>query len=163
MEMPMTLEEAVFEINGPMGMYNIVLNFPSQQIEDAMQQLPDRRREPTVRMYVLVKRILDEQKEALDDGTPFVRLFDGYIRKRRTMPEMPKLVDRTRNVAKAIFRFVVEGMPVQSRSEAAQRVAICETNECGFFDGSICRHKNCGCYTKVKTFLTTEHCPLQMW
>lgn len=78
-------------------------------------------------------------------------------------PVMPSIGRRVLNFSKAIFKFVVSGLPTEEKREAKKRLSICETNECGYFDGSICRHQNCGCYTKVKTFLTTEHCPLGKW
>jgi hypothetical protein len=80
-----------------------------------------------------------------------------------TPPQMPSLVTRTSNLTKAMFRFVVEGMPIESKPEATRRLEICETNECGYFDGSICRHTKCGCFSKIKTFFATEHCPLGHW
>lgn len=79
------------------------------------------------------------------------------------LPPTPSMATRAKNLGKAMFRFVAEGMPVESRAAAEARVKICESNACGYFDGSICRHAKCGCFTKIKTFLTTEHCPLGHW
>jgi hypothetical protein len=80
-----------------------------------------------------------------------------------TSADMPSAGTRAGNFARAMFRFVVEGMPIESRADAEARLSICESNECGFFDGSVCRHTKCGCFSKIKTFLTTEHCPLGKW
>jgi hypothetical protein len=78
-------------------------------------------------------------------------------------PAMPEAVERAGNLGRALFRFVVAGLPIETREHADARVKICETNECGFYDGSVCRHTKCGCFTKIKTFLETEHCPIGKW
>lgn len=112
--------------------------------------------------YVLYVR--ETYAERLAAGMPFTVAFnDFYLNQKSTRHAVPKMPARMKNFSKAIFRFIVEGMPTETKESALQRLAICETNECGYFDGSICRHQNCGCFTKIKTFLTTEHCPLNKW
>jgi hypothetical protein len=130
---------------------------------------------------------ISEQPEGRPDGGPpafteddIIRIVFGGDRARmlsyldtqqkkvydRAVPSqrpMPAPAARAQNFAKAMFRFVVEGLPVESKAKAAERLAVCEKNECGFFDGSVCRHAKCGCFTKIKTFLTTEHCPIGKW
>lgn len=45
------------------------------------------------------------------------------------------------------------GAPQCSKEEIDRRFAICQTNECGFFDGSACA--KCGCkVSRVKRFLS---------
>lgn len=100
-------------------------------------------------------RRLDEGKVAGEEPTS--NLADNNL------PPMPDLVDRVGNLVPALFRWAVAGLPVESRGEAEKHLAICETNECGFFDGSVCRHIKCGCFSKIKTFLSTEHCPIGRW
>lgn len=82
---------------------------------------------------------------------------------RHTAPNGPSVVTRVKNFSGALFRFVVEGMPIESKEEATRRLEICESNACGHFDGSVCRHTKCGCFSKIKTFFATEHCPVDRW
>ena len=79
------------------------------------------------------------------------------------LPGMPKITTRAKNFSKAMFKIVVNGLPFETREGAKKKLAICETNECGYFDGSICRHQNCGCFSKIKTFFETESCPIDKW
>ena len=79
------------------------------------------------------------------------------------LPDMPTASTRAGNFSKAMFKLVVNGFPVATKAEAERKLAICETNDCGYFDGSICRHQNCGCFSKIKTFFETENCPIGRW
>ena len=105
---------------------------------------------------------LPTQPEGRVDFVPKRIEKKGYF-KTPEEPDMPATSVRAGNFARALFRFVVEGMPIESKPEAQRRLSICETNECGYFDGSVCRHTKCGCFSKIKTFFSTEHCPLGKW
>jgi|ERR1051326_4596749 hypothetical protein len=67
------------------------------------------------------------------------------------------------NAIAATFRVVkaaVKGEKVHvSSEESDRRLAICQS--CEFFTGTTCL--KCGCITKFKTKLATEHCPIQKW
>lgn len=75
----------------------------------------------------------------------------------------PTIATRAGNFSKAMFRWVAEGFPLETKAEANRRVAICESNACGYFNGSICLHQRCGCYANIKRFIATEHCPIGKW
>ena len=76
--------------------------------------------------------------------------------------EMPSLPSRAGHFAVGIFKFIVEGMPLSTKVEAERKLALCEGG-CEYFDGSVCRHTKCGCFSKIKTFFETESCPIGKW
>ena len=77
----------------------------------------------------------------------------------------PSLMKRATNAGKAVARSVVNVLKLkqpllEASEEAARRLAICKA--CPMLDANrmICKHANCGCYLKAKTYLRAEHCPL---
>ncbi len=106
--------------------------------------------------------VMETYKKELADGKEFANLFVYHVTSGHKTEE-PDFNQRAKNFSKAIFKFVVDGMPIESKAKAKERLAICELNECGYFDGSVCRHLNCGCFAKIKTFFSTEHCPIGKW
>lgn len=113
----------------------------------------------------MVLEVKETYPKEIEQGAVFSILFSKHFEKKQegTLPEKPAMKTRASNFSKAIFRFVVEGMPISSKEKAHEKLAICESNECGYFDGSICRHTKCGCFAKIKTFFETEHCPIGKW
>ena len=84
--------------------------------------------------------------------------FDGVKR-------MPSMATRAGNLGKALVRSAVNVVKLkqpllEASDEAARRLAICKA--CPMLDANrmICKHANCGCYLKAKTYLRAEHCPL---
>jgi len=106
--------------------------------------------------------VMDIYAEELKNGGQFIDLFVRHPFN-NDLPQRPAMPRRAKNFSKAVFRFVVDGMPLESKAVASRRLAMCERNQCGFFDGSVCRHINCGCYSKIKTFFASEHCPVGLW
>lgn len=105
--------------------------------------------------------IMDDYEGRLAAGEEFLNLYTSHnFGSKKSMPGISR---RVRHFSKAIFKFVAAGCPTATKEKAEARVAICEANVCGYFDGSICRHQNCGCYTKIKKFLETESCPVGKW
>lgn len=153
------------------GIPEIQYNSWKQTLEEFLLSWDGNNFEPSFRVWALEK----EQEESESLGVKFtpnpdfdpVKAEEAKNGKIVTcgdpLPDTPSLTTRAGNLSKALFRWAVEGLPVESKESASARVAICETNECGFYDGSICRHQKCGCFSKIKTFLTTEHCPLGKW
>ncbi len=107
-------------------------------------------------------------KAELKAGTSMSVLFARHDQKKMALHEMPKITKRAKHASVALFKFaitsILEGrLPVKTKEEAKRRFALCESNECGYFDGSICRHTQCGCFSKIKTFFETEACPIGEW
>jgi hypothetical protein len=124
--------------------------------------------QPTQDLYKLdlLLEVADVYHENIKNGEHFWTLFNKHATVSpdgRGKPAVPRLETRAKNFTKALFRFIVQGFPLSTRKQAMEKLAICETNECGFFDGSICRHTKCGCFTRIKTFFESEHCPIGKW
>ncbi len=75
--------------------------------------------------------------------------------------EGPGALRRVANFLKAAAKHVAAGAPKVSVEEASRRLAICETNVCGFYRDGVCQHPACGCTLIEKTRWATERCPLE--
>jgi hypothetical protein len=76
---------------------------------------------------------------------------------------LPPVLTQIKNVSAAAMRagnaLATGRFPVATKEAAAQRKAICET--CEFFrpQDERCSHPKCGCFTQVKVWFASEHCP----
>jgi len=81
--------------------------------------------------------------------------------------ESPKAVTKAKNFSKAMFKFAWQlsegGKTVVSDEVLNERIAICESNKCGKFNGKRMVCAQCGCPFKKKLVLSTEKCPLNYW
>lgn len=80
---------------------------------------------------------------------------------------VPPLPKRIKHVSRALFKFAVraiqEGkLPIETKENAQRKLSICE-DDCEYYNGSICTHIDCGCFSKIKTFFETENCPVGKW
>lgn len=115
---------------------------------------------------ILLDHIVEAKKVYADEiaaGGTFSVLFFRYLEGLKSGKTVPAMPVRAKNFSKAIFKFVVNGMPIASKEQAQAKLEICEANECGYFDGSVCMHTKCGCFSKIKTFFLTENCPIDKW
>jgi hypothetical protein len=81
----------------------------------------------------------------------------------------PSLTRKAANYCKAINRWRAAGMPNRTDADTSRVYAICESNECGFFNAKgSCRI--CGCkvsrsrhalFNKIR--MATESCPKGIW
>ncbi len=46
---------------------------------------------------------------------------------------------------------------------AESRLTICKLNRCGKYRKSLAMCKECGCFLKLKTYITSQKCPLGHW
>ena len=94
---------------------------------------------------------------------------------------LPSLLQRMGNATKAVVntaKRALKRLPIfASKEEAEKRLAICQTNQCGFYRASDmhCSHKECGCLLgsklttvnkfgrPAKTALAGEKCPEGYW
>lgn len=78
-------------------------------------------------------------------------------------PTVPNLL---KNFTKAMGRWVEKGFPVVSRAEYRRRIAVCRAcdlwDERGYGGLGRCNHGECRC-TRLKHWLETEKCPLNLW
>ena len=82
-----------------------------------------------------------------------------------TIPEMAKSLGGS---LARVVKGVVKGERVLSDdTEVARRMSICEGDEnrpkCDFFDPDLGRCLKCGCFSKFKTRLLRESCPIDKW
>lgn len=82
------------------------------------------------------------------------------------MLEEPSLLELASNFTTALTKWVKAGAPVVSEEVYRERSAICETCEYwkpeSRFGLGKCSAPGCGC-TKLKRWLSTEHCPMNKW
>jgi hypothetical protein len=77
-------------------------------------------------------------------------------------PSGPGLWQKAANLAGAVMQHVATGMQQASSEVAAERLAICRTNVCGYYGvGDRCLHSGCGCFLTVKTGWADSSCPLE--
>jgi hypothetical protein len=79
----------------------------------------------------------------------------------------PGLGRRLFNFGKAAIAHAASGLPTCTQEQIDARLAICRA--CPLFDGSICRHADCGCRIgQQRKFLNKlawadQSCPLGKW
>lgn len=87
------------------------------------------------------------------------------IAKKPKIPE-PTLAELAGNFTHAIAAWTMAGFPTVSASDYTTRAAICAP--CQYWQPTAraglgkCAHKGCGC-TKLKRYLASEKCPLNLW
>ena len=78
----------------------------------------------------------------------------------------PTVVGLVKNFTKAAGVWAAAGFPVVSKGVFTARLTICRTcslwDEDGYAGAGRCRHGSCGC-TKLKHWVKTEKCPLELW
>lgn len=86
---------------------------------------------------------------------------------RKDAPPLPRPMAIASNAVKAIGRNVTHvargNRPTVDTATAAHRLQICES--CPLFnsENERCTHPHCGCFAKIKTWLTAEKCPEGKW
>lgn len=99
-----------------------------------------------------------EWAETDDDMKRRIIIGRSEIETRRPMPS---LVQQAANFVGAVVGHVAAGAPTASQETRDARLAICRTNECGFYrEGDRCGHGGCGCYLTVKASWAEQRCPL---
>lgn len=84
-------------------------------------------------------------------------------------PELPPLRVQAQNAVKAagkVIKALGKGQPIfLSPAKSEENRAICRSNQCGFFldKRNRCSHPKCGCFTALKTRLSTEDCPVGLF
>jgi len=83
--------------------------------------------------------------------------------------EFPPIHEEALNIAKAVGR-VAQAAITRTKIKVSKevqelRITICKTSCCGNYEENDGRPRcrECGCYLKYKTKLTTETCPLGLW
>ena len=102
-------------------------------------------------------RTLDEMKP----GEPIV-----LIGARPVMPGAGRMALNFAKAAVKAAKGAAAGRGISADSEMIERRrAICHSNECGFYvrETERCAHKNCGCFLKFKTYLSSQRCPDGRW
>lgn len=82
--------------------------------------------------------------------------------------DLPPWWKRLWHLAVAVVRHVADGCRRRTEDEVS---FLFETHcaGCEFFDGSVCRHKDCGCNVNGeqqfwnKLAWRSEHCPIKKW
>lgn len=87
--------------------------------------------------------------------------------------DIPNIIQRGKNLGKAMVKHVREGMKNCSDNQKQVRFEICESNKCGLFrgrgEGGICAHEDCGCYLRSngrfmdKLSWAESKCPIGLW
>lgn len=75
--------------------------------------------------------------------------------------KLPSLKKRAKNFTKAVGKRAAAGFVNVGDEEYASRLEICESNQCGHFNGTHCL--KCGCPVKKKAKWATEQCPVGLW
>lgn len=84
-------------------------------------------------------------------------------------PALQPLGRQMRNAAGAVGRVakaVINRGPIWlTPAKREEQRAICRSNQCGVFreSDSRCGHPDCNCFTKLKSMLATETCPVGLW
>jgi hypothetical protein len=89
-------------------------------------------------------------------------LWGPYV---RCEPDLPPLATMAANLAQAAVAeasALIAGTPRVSDEEASRRLEICRSCT-PHFRHSDARCSLCGCYSKYKTRLRSQHCPLGKW
>ena len=76
----------------------------------------------------------------------------------------PSLVTMGRSFSASMKNWSQSGFKIASQDELEQRLQICEG--CEFYTKALAgigRCRKCGCFTKFKTKLSTENCPIGKW
>lgn len=73
----------------------------------------------------------------------------------------PSLVQQAKNASVAFGSAVASGFAHVDQAEQNRRLAICHA--CDVFDTKQGRCSKCGCFTKWKTWLATQKCPIGKW
>jgi len=97
----------------------------------------------------------------------------GKPQDKKEPPVPPSLVQRSKNLAKAIGRHLHSGRKHCTEEQKAARFKQCSSNECGLFlakgKGGICAHEDCGCYIRSngkfldKLSWADSKCPEGYW
>lgn len=94
---------------------------------------------------------------------------NNFKMERQITPDMleePSPLEMAQNFVNALSNWVKAGAPVVSEEVYRERMAICEACEYwkpeARFGLGKCTAPGCGC-TKLKLWLSTEHCPLNKW
>lgn len=75
----------------------------------------------------------------------------------------PPVIDQAINYAHSLLKHSLAGFPIVSEEIQKERMAICESNECGKFEPQSKRCYECGCNLEEKTSWATEECPIGKW
>jgi hypothetical protein len=138
---------------------NLLLNY---SYEESARYITEHAENAVGSMQMLDRAalVMDMYKKELSEGQEFLNVYARH--NFANSSAVPNIGKRAKNLSKALFKFVVNGLPIATREEAQRKLAICEGG-CEYFDGSICRHTDCGCFAKIKTFFETEKCPIGKW
>lgn len=79
----------------------------------------------------------------------------------KARPAVPPLRVRAGTLARAVGRWMANGLPLASEEEFNRRRAICFA--CDLYDAEKDRCAKCGCGLKAKPRLATERCPVGKW
>jgi len=79
--------------------------------------------------------------------------------------EYPSITTQIINVVSSVGRIVddaIHGKQILvSEEEKINRLNICR--ECEWFESENERCKKCGCWLAIKTYMKSEHCPINKW
>lgn len=75
----------------------------------------------------------------------------------------PSLARRVWNFAKAAVQHVALGMPTAPPEVQRARLALCLVCEQYRPDNETCKHPQCGCFVRGKTYWAAQACPLGKW
>jgi hypothetical protein len=82
-------------------------------------------------------------------------------------PEGPGILQRAANFAGAVASHVMGGARTVSEDVYQRRLALCVTNECGFYKDNHCLHPSCGCRLAgsvvAKLRWAEQECPVGRW
>lgn len=73
----------------------------------------------------------------------------------------PPLMEQAGNALAAAGRAIASGFARVDQAEQGRRLTICR--DCEWFDKTEGRCSKCGCLTQLKTWLSTERCPIAKW
>lgn len=76
-------------------------------------------------------------------------------------PPTKKMLDLLKSGGMAAAKWALSGFPVVTQDEQNKRLDICD--ECDHLYTEAARCNLCGCYVKVKAWMSTEHCPQEKW
>lgn len=79
-------------------------------------------------------------------------------------PGYPSLAKQVKNAVVAAGKAISSGIARVGKDEQERRFEICRSCT-EWFDSTKerCRHPQCGCYMRVKTWLATQQCPVGKW
>ncbi|ODU25071.1 MAG: hypothetical protein ABS95_01070 [Verrucomicrobia bacterium SCN 57-15] len=82
------------------------------------------------------------------------------------LPSLPRQAVNASGAILRVAKAVIKRQPIWlTPAKREEHQAICRSNQCGFFRESDqrCGHPRCGCFTRLKTLLTTEECPVGLF